>query len=124
MAKNEQLTKIVGEKLGEVLMELDPKFKEVCRGDVESAGEIVGAHGIIDVGTAWKSRVRVGPLIGYGYDFSQTDEEQGRSAKDTYEYALGRTREMTALGSAHIEQLVGEGIVDDVFGWYVTRLPL
>jgi len=75
-------------------------------------------RGDVSVDEDAKFRVMAGPLMGYGYDFEGTLE--GEPAKEIYERAVERTREL--VGNPLFETFLEAGVVDNRYGWYLTRI--
>ncbi|GEM_PF-4940585 len=118
MVLNKELTRSTLESLSNFLINSDPSFSVFCDGEIETGAGIIEATGKINVSSEAKLRVIFGNCIGYGYDFHK--EHDGEPAKDVYERAVKNTKEIG--GRPGFETFVSEGIEQERFGWYITRL--
>ena len=121
MVQNPELEEVVLTALYHRLKEHDLML-EIRSGGSEEVGRAfvrLGTQTAID--KPHKLRIHAGTVIGYGYDFRETDDE-GVSARTLYERAVENTRNPPI--PRNTETLVAEGIINDTFGWYVTGLQL
>ncbi len=65
-----------------------------------------------------KVRVHYRSLVGYGYDFRQTDED-GTPAIEGYRRAVANTKELKGKFREHF---IAEGTIEDKIGWYITEM--
>ncbi len=117
MAKNERISRVVLKAMYDYMLEGCVGFKDMCKEDERSGMKIIGSTGQTIIDPSYKMKVYFGPLIGYGYDFRE-DDDNGIPVKDVYERAVAKTKKMSG---GVFETFLAEGIEDDV-GWYLTRV--
>jgi len=100
------------------MMSSDSRFKSFTEGDKDLGKEIIRSQGSVKVNKPHKIRLHFGPLIGCGYDFEE--KEEGTPSKEIYQRAVKNTKEIG--GRPGFETFVKEGVVEDRYGWYITRL--
>ena len=115
MIKNGRLVAVVLENMYEFLKDKDGML---LGEDKDSGAEIILSLGEVKVDESAKFRIHRGPVIGYGYDFQ--GKVDGESAKDMFERAVRNTKEQS--GKPYFEKFIDSGIVEERYGWYLTRL--
>lgn len=117
MAKNELLERVVINQLYEHLKE-DPQLIRLGDGEEEFMKSLIQGMGTLAVDQLHKVRHHFGENIGYGYDFNAKSDED-RTPRDIYEQALETGKKLS--GKPNFEVLVSSGVVDNRFGWYITK---
>jgi len=118
MAKNPELEKIVIEKLYEKLKD-DPNLRTLGDGEEEFMKSLIQSMGELMIDKQHKIRHFFQNYLGYGYDFNAQSDETKNSRK-IYEQKLETLKKLS--GHPNIEVFVDEGVVDNRFGWYITRV--
>lgn len=119
MAKNPELERVVIEELYTHLKD-NPSLRLLGDDEEEFMRSLVQSMGQLMVNIPHKIRHHWQNHIGYGYDFS-VETGNDITSKAMYETAVKTTRNLS--GEPHFEIFVDSGIVDNRFGWYITRLP-
>ena len=115
MVKNGGLARVV---LGQMYDFLYDKDLMIMDEDRESGSQLILALGRVAVDEEAKFRIMRGSVIGYGYDFQ--GKVDGEPAKQMYERAVKNTRNKVA--GEFSETFLDSGVVDDRYGWYLTRI--
>jgi len=97
----------------------DPSFKVFSEGDENLGKSIIESMGKLQVDEKSKVRFMFSKLMGYGYDFN--GDVEGTPAKDMYENAIEKTKQLG--GVPMFETFISEGVdKENNFGWYVTKI--
>lgn len=119
MAINQLLDDVVSIELYRQASIADPSLNIITEGDADLGRSVVRSMGNIAINEPHKIRRHFGNFIGYGYDFNESAD--GEPAKEIYDRAVETTKGM--VNNQHVEHFVAEGVVNNRFGWYVTRFP-
>ncbi|KYK27281.1 hypothetical protein AYK26_04050 [Euryarchaeota archaeon SM23-78] len=121
MVENQELEEVVLGAIYDYITTVknDPSLSIVADDNKETAKEIIRQSGSPIIDKPHKIRIHFGPYIGYGYDFTKTDED-GVLAKEIYERAVKNTKEFS--GTPHMETFGKAGTIDDKIGWYITEI--
>ena len=119
MAVNENLEKAVLTETTRYLIENDPSFKILCDGEQEFGEGILKGLSKVLIDKDYKIRIHFSSIISYGYDFNEKSDE-GSPSKTIYNKAVKNTK--TYGSKPNMETLIGDKIIDNRFGWYLTRI--
>lgn len=118
MAVNEKLEEVVLGELYNCLSSEDFTLQIIADGDDEMGKQILKNMSRTMADEEYKIRIHFNQHIGYGYDF--TKDNEGRPAKEIYERAVNTTKKI--MGMANVETFVKEGVRDERYGWYITKV--
>ena len=117
MVNNSALLKAVASGMAKSIKN-EPDVRAATKGDQTKLKALILAMGEVRVDEPEKIRIHFGAAIGYGYDF-----EAGNETRQRYENAVQGTREVGNIpGISGVERVVGDGVLNNRFGWYVTKV--
>ena len=119
LVKNKELADVVLKAMAETLNNQDPSFAIMTDGETElGVSLITGMESHVGIDEPGKVRIHFSKVIGYGYDFTQKSD--GKPAKEVYVDAVANTKRVS--GDPHFETFMADGVVEDRYGWYMTRV--
>jgi len=122
MVKNEELRNAVLEAMSKHLIEKDDAFRELCDGFVDVGVGYLDRGAQAEVDLTRRIRLHVGNMIGNGYDFIDGEELSGEEIRAIYQSVLDNEREVNKLLREQTAIIVVDGIQDDRFGWYISKI--